>query len=52
MAAILGTAGTAPSSIAVPSYVPAAYRGLVAQAAAATGLPASVVAAQINESYM
>jgi hypothetical protein len=39
----------APSSIAVPSYVPAAYRSWVATAAAATGLPASVVAAQIND---
>lgn len=32
----------------VPAYVPAKYRPLIAQAAAATGLPASVVAAQID----
>jgi len=33
----------------VPSYVPSAYRGWVSTAAQATGLPASVVAAQIRQ---
>ena len=34
--------------VAVPSYVPGAYDSWVSQAATGTGLPASVVAAQIN----
>jgi soluble lytic murein transglycosylase-like protein len=36
-------------SNSVPSYVPSQYRSWVASAAAGTGLPASIVAAQIND---
>lgn len=42
-------ARTAARQSAVPGYVPAQYRADVARAAAQTGLPASVVAAQIND---
>lgn len=38
-----------PSSVNVPGYVPKQYRGWVSQAAQDTGLPASVVAAQIQD---
>jgi hypothetical protein len=37
------------SKISVPGYVPPAYRSWVATAAKSTGLPASLIAAQIND---
>ena len=42
-------AGRGAASVKVPSSVPASYVGWVTQAARRTGLPASIVAAQISE---
>jgi hypothetical protein len=44
-----GKVTKAATVASVPSYVPAAYRTWVAEAAASTGLPTAVVAAQIDD---
>jgi Transglycosylase SLT domain len=44
----MARASSGSSDDVVPSYVPAAYRSWIASAAAGSGIPASVVAAQIR----
>jgi len=44
----LGGGGGGVPAVTAPSYVPGPYRSWVVQAANATGMPVSVVAAQIN----